>query len=81
VRQDSGLKPTNDEHQLIYDALKVHDAKKAMKNHLLSVIDKVFAATEIETVEAAPSQIMKNRERFNKIDYYLMFLADLFKKR
>jgi DNA-binding FadR family transcriptional regulator len=52
---DSGLKRTIDEHQLIYDARKVHDAKEAMKNHLLSVIDTFFATTEIETVEAARS--------------------------
>ena len=66
--RNRGVKPSIEEHKVIYEALKNRDAqaaRTAMRAHLLRVIDNILEATEIEAVEAARNKVTKSRERFN----------------
>jgi DNA-binding FadR family transcriptional regulator len=67
--RNMGVKPSVEQHRDVYLALKAHDApaaRDAMRAHLMSVIDGILEATEVEAVEAARSQKSRSRERFNK---------------
>jgi DNA-binding FadR family transcriptional regulator len=63
-----GVKPIIDEHAAILDALRQRDpvlARAAMRQHLQSVMNGVFAATEVEAVEQARAAIAAQRQRFS----------------
>jgi DNA-binding FadR family transcriptional regulator len=66
--RNSGLKPSVEQHRDVYNALKAHDAaaaRKAMRSHLMTVIESILEATEAEAVEAARNQSSRSRDRFN----------------
>lgn len=66
--RNKGVRPSIEEHKVIYEALKNRDAqaaRAAMRAHLLRVIDHILEATEIEAVEAARNKVIKSRERYN----------------
>ncbi len=59
-----GINPRIDEHRAILDALASGDpqaARAAMHNHLRRVIEDILAATEMEAVERARSEISARR--------------------
>jgi len=59
-----GINPRIDEHRAILDALASRDpqaARDAMHGHLRRVIEDVLAATEMEAVERARSEISARR--------------------
>ncbi len=59
-----GVHPRVEEHRLIVDALRARDsaaARKAMRDHLRRVIDDVLAATEVEALRRAQSEIAEQR--------------------
>ncbi len=59
-----GINPRIDEHKAILDALGSGDpqaARAAMHNHLRRVIEDILAATEMEAVERARSEISARR--------------------
>jgi DNA-binding FadR family transcriptional regulator len=66
--RNSGLRPSVEQHRDVYNALKAHDAaaaRKAMRAHLMAVIESMLEATEAEAVAAARTQTSKSRDRFN----------------
>jgi GntR family transcriptional repressor for pyruvate dehydrogenase complex len=61
-----GVHPRVDEHQLIVDALRAHDstlARKTMRDHLRRVVEDLLAATEVEVLRRARSEIESQRGR------------------
>lgn len=63
-----GVKPIIHEHTAILDALRKRDpasARSAMRQHLLSVMDGVLKATEVEAVEKARAQVEAQFQRFS----------------
>jgi len=61
-----GVHPRVDEHQLIVEALRAHDsaqARKTMRDHLRRVVDDLLAATEVEVMRRARSEIESQRGR------------------
>lgn len=59
-----GINPRIDEHKAILDALRSGDAqaaRAAMHSHLRRVIEDILAATEMEAVERARSEISARR--------------------
>ncbi|MCG8440798.1 MAG: FadR family transcriptional regulator [Caulobacterales bacterium] len=65
--RDVGLQPAIDDHQAILDALKTRDpdtARAAMHAHLSCVIEALLAATEIEAIEKARTEVAERRQRF-----------------
>jgi GntR family hexuronate regulon transcriptional repressor len=66
--RNSGLRPSVEQHQDVYNALKAHDAaasRKAMRSHLMTVIESILEATEAEAVEGARRQTSKSQDRLN----------------
>ena len=64
-----GVHPRVDEHQLIVDALRTHDsakARKAMRDHLRRVVEDLLAATEVEVLRRARSEIESQRGRVTR---------------
>ena len=64
-----GVHPRVDEHQLIVDALRSRDsaqARKAMRDHLGRVVDDLLAATEVEVLRRAKSEIESQRGRVER---------------
>ncbi|KRB48839.1 FadR/GntR family transcriptional regulator [Phenylobacterium sp. Root700] len=62
-----GVKPRIDEHRRLLDALKARDpqrARKEMRDHLERVIEGLLAATEIEAVERARTEVAKQRTEY-----------------
>lgn len=65
----AAVRPVAEEHGAILDALKTRDphrAKRAMRSHLSHVIDALFKATELDSVERAKSDIEARRSEFVK---------------
>jgi GntR family hexuronate regulon transcriptional repressor len=61
------VRPVAEEHRAILHALKTRDpqnARKAMRSHLDQVIDALFKATELETLERAKSDVEERRSKF-----------------
>jgi len=61
------VRPVAEEHRAILQALKTRDpqaARKAMRSHLDQVIDALFKATELETLERAKSDVEAKRSKF-----------------
>jgi GntR family transcriptional repressor for pyruvate dehydrogenase complex len=59
-----GVHPRVEEHRLIVDALRARDsaaARGAMRNHLKRVIEDLLAATEVEALRRAQSEIEEQR--------------------
>ncbi|KQN30307.1 GntR family transcriptional regulator [Sphingomonas sp. Leaf34] len=59
-----GIHPRVDEHRLIVEALRARDsaqARKTMRDHLRRVVDDMLAATEVEVLERARSEIESQR--------------------
>jgi len=59
-----GVHPRVDEHRVIVDALRARDsaaARGAMRNHLKRVIEDLLAATEVEALRRAQSEIEEQR--------------------
>lgn len=64
-----GVHPRVDEHQLIVDALRARNsalARKAMRGHLRRVVDDLLAATEVEVLRRAQSEIESQRGRVKR---------------
>ena len=62
-----GVKPRIDEHRRLLDALRTRDpqqARKAMREHLERVIEGLLAATELEAVERARTEIAAKRTEY-----------------
>jgi len=60
-------RPVAAEHRSILDALKARDpqrARNAMRAHLAQVIDGLFKATELESLERAKSDVEAKRSEF-----------------
>ena len=67
--RSEGVHPRVDEHQLIVDALRARDsteARKAMRDHLRRVVDDLLAATEVEVLRRAQSEIETQRGRVKR---------------
>ncbi|MGN6124466.1 MAG: FadR/GntR family transcriptional regulator [Sphingomonas oligoaromativorans] len=65
----SGINPRIDEHRAILDALKsgdAHAARAAMHSHLRRVIEDVLAATEMEAMERARTEISARRSEITR---------------
>lgn len=63
------LRPIAAEHRAILNALKTKDpirARGAMRKHLTQVMEAIFEATEIDSVEHAKSQVDAKRSEFAK---------------
>ncbi|CAN7289122.1 FadR/GntR family transcriptional regulator [Phenylobacterium sp. LjRoot225] len=63
----AGVKPRIDEHRQLLDALKARDsqqARKAMREHLQRVIEGLLAATEIEALERARTEVAAKRTEY-----------------
>lgn len=63
-----GVKPRIDEHSDILEALKRRDpgeARAAMRNHLMRVIDAVLEATETEAVERVRAELAEKRRKIS----------------
>jgi len=61
------VRPVAEEHRSILDALKTRDpslARDSMRSHLNHVIDALFAATELDSLERARSEIEAKRTEF-----------------
>ncbi len=59
-----GVHPRVEEHQLIVDALRARDsaaARTAMRSHLKRVVEDLLAATEVEALRRAQSEIEEQR--------------------
>ena len=59
-----GITPLVEEHRPILDSLKARDphaARNAMRLHLRGVVDDLLAATELEAMERARSEIAARR--------------------
>jgi len=59
-----GIHPRVDEHRLIVDALRARDtalARKTMRDHLRRVVEDLLAATEVEVLRRARSEIEDQR--------------------
>lgn len=66
-----GLKDRKDEHSAILAALEArnpHAARKAMRTHLMNVIDLLLTATETEAVIEARKRSSRDRTRFTSIN-------------
>ncbi len=64
-----GVNPRVEEHRLIVDALRAHDpaaARKTMRDHLRRVIEDLLAATEVEVLRKAKSEIESQRGELAK---------------
>jgi GntR family transcriptional repressor for pyruvate dehydrogenase complex len=62
-----GVKPRIDEHRRLLDALKARDpqqARRAMREHLERVIEGLLAATEIEALERARTEVAAKRTEY-----------------
>jgi GntR family transcriptional repressor for pyruvate dehydrogenase complex len=62
-----GVKPRIDEHRRLLDALRTRDpqqARKAMREHLEHVIEGLLAATELEAVERARTEVAAKRTEY-----------------
>ena len=62
-----GVKPRIDEHRRLLDALRTRDpqqARKAMREHLERVIEGLLAATELEAVERARTEVAAKRTEY-----------------
>ena len=63
------VQPVAAEHSAILDALRTRDpdrARRAMRSHLNHVIDALFKATELDSVERAKSEVEAKRSEFAK---------------
>jgi GntR family transcriptional repressor for pyruvate dehydrogenase complex len=61
-----GVHPRVEEHRLIVDALRARDpalARKTMRDHLQRVVEDLLAATEVEVMRRARSEIETKRGR------------------
>jgi GntR family hexuronate regulon transcriptional repressor len=61
------VRPVVDEHRAILAALRARDpqkARKAMRSHLNKVIEALFHATELDTLERAKSDVAAKRSKF-----------------
>ena len=61
-----GVHPRVEEHRLIVDALRARDpakARKMMRDHLQRVVEDLLAATEVEAVRRARSEVEVQRDR------------------
>ncbi|WP_242120571.1 FadR/GntR family transcriptional regulator [Sphingomonas lacusdianchii] len=59
-----GVQPRVEEHRLIVDALRAQDpalARQTMRDHLRRVVDDLLAATEVEVLRRARSEIETQR--------------------
>ncbi|WP_293878389.1 MULTISPECIES: FadR/GntR family transcriptional regulator [unclassified Sphingomonas] len=59
-----GVNPRVEEHRLIVDALRARDsaaARTAMRSHLKRVVEDLLAATEVEALRRARSEIEQQR--------------------
>ncbi len=59
-----GVNPRVEEHRVILDALRARDsgaARAAMREHLKRVVEDLLAATEVEALERARSEIEEQR--------------------
>jgi len=64
--RSEGVHPRVEEHQLIVEALRARDstqARKTMRDHLRRVVDDLLAATEVEVLSRARSEIESQRGR------------------
>lgn len=67
--RDAGVQPRYDEHSLILKALKARDpqaARAAMRSHLDRVMNAMLAATEMDALERARSEVAAKREELEK---------------
>ena len=65
----AAVRPVAAEHSAILNALKTRDpqrARRAMRSHLNHVIDALFKATELDSVERAKSDVEARRSEFVK---------------
>ncbi|MEI9887675.1 MAG: FadR/GntR family transcriptional regulator [Rhizomicrobium sp.] len=63
----AAVRPVAEEHGAILDALKTRDpklARRAMRSHLNHVIDALFKATELDSLERAKSDVEAKRSEF-----------------
>ena len=63
----AGVRPVAEEHRSIFEALKSrdpHKARQAMRSHLNHVIEALFEATEIDSVERAKLDVKAKRREF-----------------
>ena len=63
----TGVKPRIDEHRRLLDALRSRDpqaARLAMREHLQRVIEGLLAATELEAVERARTEVAAKRSEY-----------------
>jgi GntR family transcriptional repressor for pyruvate dehydrogenase complex len=69
----AAVRPVAAEHSAILNALKTRDphrARRAMRSHLNHVIDALFKATELDSVERAKSVVEAKRSEFVKRSSY-----------
>lgn len=62
-----GVKPKIDEHRRLLDALRTRDpqqARRAMREHLERVIEALLAATELEALEKARTEVEAKRVEY-----------------
>lgn len=62
-----GVKPRIDEHRRLLDALRTRDpqqARRAMREHLEHVIEGLLAATELEALERARTEVAAKRTEY-----------------
>jgi GntR family transcriptional repressor for pyruvate dehydrogenase complex len=62
-----GVRPRIDEHRRLLDALRSRDpqaARQAMREHLQRVIDGLLAATELDAVERARTEVAAKRSEY-----------------
>ena len=67
--QRSGITPRVDEHRPIVEALRARDpqaARAAMQEHLRGVVDDLLAATELEVMERARSELDARRTKVTR---------------
>lgn len=63
--REAGVEPIHDDHMAIFRALQAHDpkaARQAMHQHLDRVIEAILAATEMDAVERARSEVANKRQ-------------------
>jgi DNA-binding FadR family transcriptional regulator len=66
----AGVKPREDEHQAIIEALRSRDpkaARTAMRNHLSRVIEALIETTEVHELEEARARVAAKRQRYATI--------------
>lgn len=64
-----GVKPLIDQHRTILDALTARDpkrARRAMRDHLGSVVDGLLLAIELDAVEQARVEVAARRREYGK---------------